>query len=375
MKPSASAAVARGVFWASAGFYALVAFEFFYMVSPFAAYLYGIYGPGLGALQLTGSTSWLVGFFLPHIARETGSPFLDWHEAIGTVFLIAGLAAFAGGAAQVYWSKLTRKRAIVGGMYRWVRHPQYLGLMTASFGMLLIWPRYLVIVAFVTVCFAYYLLSRLEERICTREFPDYAGYAAHTGMLLPLARMPWPATFGRSVVTGLTLYIVLLAAGFAAARALHDHAVGNLHVYETPNEAYLSVGRLPPDTIAAFARVATADPEVQAALGAHSDPGARFINYVMPTDLLISEVPMHLPPGHRTGHQSPSRQEQSRYKIVFTRAHFGRAEPADGREILRRAVNKSPIIEVWIDRRAGRVERVLEPPTQEFYAGMPVPVF
>jgi hypothetical protein len=73
--------------------------------------------------------------------------------------------------------------------------------------------------------------------------------------------------------------------------------------------------------------------------------------------------------------KSPSRQDQSRYKIVYIRAHIGRAEPAQGSEILRHAVNKSPIVEVWIDRRTGRVERILEPPVHEFYGGMPVPVF
>jgi hypothetical protein len=37
----------RSAFWASAAFYGLIAFEFFYMFSPFAVYLYGVYGPGL----------------------------------------------------------------------------------------------------------------------------------------------------------------------------------------------------------------------------------------------------------------------------------------------------------------------------------------
>ena len=42
---------ARGALWASMGFYVLIAFEFFYMASPFAAYLYAVYGPGLDWLQ------------------------------------------------------------------------------------------------------------------------------------------------------------------------------------------------------------------------------------------------------------------------------------------------------------------------------------
>jgi len=36
----------RGTLGALLAFYLLVAFEFFYMASPFAAYLYGVYRPG-----------------------------------------------------------------------------------------------------------------------------------------------------------------------------------------------------------------------------------------------------------------------------------------------------------------------------------------
>lgn len=36
---------------------------------------------------------------------------------------------------------------------------------------------------------------------------------------------------------------------------------------------------------------------------------------------------------------------------------------------------RSPLVEAWIDRAAGVVERVLPPPPDEPYGGMPVPVF
>ena len=49
---------ARGALWASISFYVLIAFEFFYMASPFAAYLYAVYGPGLDWLQASSATSW-----------------------------------------------------------------------------------------------------------------------------------------------------------------------------------------------------------------------------------------------------------------------------------------------------------------------------
>ena len=38
---------ARRTFWAVSAFYLLIAFEFFYMATPFALYFYSVYGPGL----------------------------------------------------------------------------------------------------------------------------------------------------------------------------------------------------------------------------------------------------------------------------------------------------------------------------------------
>ena len=71
---------ARRALWASGVFYALIAFEFFYMASPFAAYFYGVYGPGLDWLEGSETTSWLIRFFMPHLVEETTSWPVDVHE-------------------------------------------------------------------------------------------------------------------------------------------------------------------------------------------------------------------------------------------------------------------------------------------------------
>ena len=189
---------ARGALVVSGVFYVLVAFEFLYMASPFAAYFYGIYGPGLDWLQGSEATSWLIQFFLPHVVEETDSLLVDNLDLLGTVLLIAGLAGFAVGVVQVYYAKLTGKGAVTNVLYRHVRHPQYLALIVASIGMALIWPRYLVVLATVTVIFIYIALAKAEERICLRRFPGYADYMAQTGMFLPARfglRFPPPSAW------------------------------------------------------------------------------------------------------------------------------------------------------------------------------------
>lgn len=47
-------------------FYLLIGLEIIIMVSPFAAYFYGAYGPLLNLLYAYPATAWLTSFFLPH---------------------------------------------------------------------------------------------------------------------------------------------------------------------------------------------------------------------------------------------------------------------------------------------------------------------
>ncbi len=85
----------RSAFWASAAFYVLVAFEFIYMATPFAAYVYSAYVPGLNLVGDSPTASWLVSFFLPHIVAQTTSPLVNMHKAVGAVLAIAGLCGLS----------------------------------------------------------------------------------------------------------------------------------------------------------------------------------------------------------------------------------------------------------------------------------------
>ena len=372
----------RRASWTSAAFYLLIAFEFFYMVSPFATYLYAVYGPGLDWLAGSPTASWLVSFFLPHIVAQTTSPFVNGAEVVGGLLFVGGVLAFAIGAGQIYLSKLRRGGSVQGGIYRWIRHPQYLALMIASFGMVLIWPRFLVLLGFVTVVFIYIALARAEERACAREFSDYAAYRERTGMFVPrVLEAPFrllPRLQTRAARMGLWALCFASTLGAAAliGRAVQSHAVNNLYAHYTEDAAYVSVGAMPEGHITELAELARRDPRVANALDEADDGDTtRFINYILPTEMYVSEIPMHLPPGAVTTHTLPENPASGRYKIVFTEAAFGPGPHPEAAAIVKEALNKSPIIEAWIDRSARRVVRVFPPPAEAFYDGMPVPIF
>ena len=207
--PDRSVIHARRVVFASWIFYVLVALEFLYMASPFATYFYAVYGPGLDWLQLSGNTSWLVQFFMPHVVSETTSPLIDSRNTVGNILLLGGLAGFVIGVFQIYRAKLSGRGAVTGGLYRYIRHPQYLALIVASIGMLLLWPRYLVLLATLAMIFVYVALAVAEERSCLRRFPGYADYVERTGRFLPAwfgLRLALP--FGESPLTRLAGWVL-----------------------------------------------------------------------------------------------------------------------------------------------------------------------
>ncbi|MEJ2690998.1 MAG: methyltransferase, partial [Deltaproteobacteria bacterium] len=79
-----------------------------------------------------------------------------------------------------------KKGVVQISFYRKIRHPQYLFLAISGFGLLLYWPRFLILIFFVTMCYVYYFLARNEEGRMEKEQPqEYKKYLQSTPMFLP----------------------------------------------------------------------------------------------------------------------------------------------------------------------------------------------
>ena len=370
----------RRTFWATAIFYALIAFEFFYMASPFAIYFYSVYQPSLNFLNQYPGVAWLVSFFLPHIVIETSSPLVNTHNVVGAVLAAIGYLAFFIGAGQVYYHKLARKGAVTGGIYNVIRHPQYAALALCSFGLLVLWPRYLVLVMFVAILFAYYFLARAEERECEERFgQSYIDYKNKTNMFLPF-RIPFTdklpglpkSTLGK-VLAVLVLYVLAIAASFGLARGLQSLALNSLYGVYTKDAATIAVNAVAPDTLEKIAAIALTNDEAQARL-ANVPDNAKFINYVLPAQWHVSEIPMADVPGG-SGHYFPANYDENLYKIIFTQANLPANQTIEGKEILLSTVVRTPIVEVWVDLTQGSVVDIKDPTVTANYENVPVPVY
>ncbi len=215
--------------------YFVIALEVLIMISPFAAFFYSVFNPVLLFLARWPASRWLAAFFLPHMVLPPGL-FLKAIRVAGSVLFVAGAIAFLVCAGQVYSHKLFRRGPARAGLYRWIRHPQYLALSLAGLGLAILWPRLLTIVLWTVMVGLYSLLARDEERRMVNQFGDrYREYMARTGMFLlrgpeALVRRFLP----RSPVLGPTLgFAILVVVTVGGAFALRAYTVARLPLWSS----------------------------------------------------------------------------------------------------------------------------------------------
>ncbi|MEW6363241.1 MAG: isoprenylcysteine carboxylmethyltransferase family protein [Acidobacteriota bacterium] len=359
-----------------AAFYALIAFEFFYMASPFAAYFYAGYLPGLKILQLSSVTARLTGFFLPHLVTDTSSFLVNSAPFLGAFLTAVGLAGFAFGAVQIYSRKLRKMGAATGGVYKVLRHPQYASLIVAGAGLLLLWPRNLMAVLFVTMLFVYTILARIEEQECLRLYGDsYRDYMMRVPGILPvkiplIGCIPKPRTGVGRVAALLVLYVAAQALTLATVFAVQNYTIAQLHAVAGRDSVYVALDRVEASRIRDLAGMAETDPGVRSRLSALRQDGVRFVNYVMPQEWAVSEIQMN---GPRT-HETPAEYNRSKFKIIYTRAILPAPGDVSGQAILKQASGTRALFEAWVGED-GQIEKILEPPAKAFYGDVPVPVY
>ena len=356
--------------------YVLVVFEILFMISPFALHFYAAYGPTLNVLHRSSATAWLTQFYLPHFT-ETASPVLNAVGPLGGALIAVGLTAFLVAAIPVYWAKFRGRGPVTGGLYATIRHPQYVALAITGLGTALLWPRFLVLVTFVTMIFLYAWLAQWEEQQCVARFGDsYRDYQKRSGRFVPkrLADrlptiLPRKGTARRVIlaVAWPVTTVLTVAVGFM----VRDHALGQVAAIYADDRAVLSPARLSTGELRTAYELSLTHPEVQHALEGASD--ARFVVYVVPSEWLLPDLPLDVEHPPR-GHHVPRDFDRTRHKVLVTRARFHGAAPS-GAGIVKAAYGRYPLVVAHVDLRAGAVEQVLAAPPQVFWGDIPTPMF
>lgn len=369
----------KGTFWGAALFYFLIAFEFFYMAGPFAAYFYSVYAPALNFFNDIPILSWLNSFFLPHAVRETSSIIINSHEVIGAILAIGGFIAFSIGACQVYYNKLTKKGVVTGGIYNFVRHPQYISFIICSLGLLILWPRYIVLIMFITMIFAYYMLAKIEERECIAKFgQSYIDYKNKTNMFLPFSLNPFPKfkfpkTIRKKIMILASIYLAVLLISIGLAKGLQILSINSLYSVYTENSADISVCELSDKKINSIMEIIRSDSKVVSILS-DFDESTQYVNYILPTEWFAAEIPMNgLKLGK--GHLSPGDYDTNLFKVIITKVIIKGNNVVPSTNFLNNIYRRDAIAEIWINFSEQKVTQILDMPENIRYDGVPVAVY
>jgi protein-S-isoprenylcysteine O-methyltransferase Ste14 len=238
----------RGVFGGLVFLYFVIALEVLVMISPFAGFFYAVFNPVLLFFARSPATRWLAAFFLPHMVLPPGV-LLKVIRVAGSVLFVAGAAAFLVCAGQVYSLQILRRGPAQGGLYRWIRHPQYLALAVTGIGLAILWPRFLTVVLWTVMVALYWLLAEDEERRMTAQFGEqYREYMARTGMFLPRSVERAAGLLPGPLALRAGLGFVLLAAlVIGGAFALRAYTIRELPLWSAGRVAAMTI--LPGDAI------------------------------------------------------------------------------------------------------------------------------
>lgn len=102
---------------------------------------------------------------------------------INTVLVILGLWIMARAWRLIYKS---RGELVNYDIYKYIRHPQYLGLYLIMIAFLIQWPTLITLLMFPVLVYMYYRLSKQEEKELEKEFGEkFIEYRDKTPMFIP----------------------------------------------------------------------------------------------------------------------------------------------------------------------------------------------
>ena len=129
----------------------------------------------------------IIGVPLPRF----GEDFPDWVVGVGSVLVWVGLVILAlsifklGGSLTASPIPKNDSQLKTDGLYKWMRHPIYTGLIATSLGLAIEAESLLsILVALVLIALLSYK-AKWEETFLLERYPEYRTYMSKTGRFVP----------------------------------------------------------------------------------------------------------------------------------------------------------------------------------------------
>jgi hypothetical protein len=251
------------------------------------------------------------------------------------------------------------------------------GLAILGLGTLLLWPRFLVLVSYVSMLFLYAWLAEWEEERCLARFGEsYQNYQSRTGRFLPRGWLPrtpriLPPSGPRRVLAAFAIFLLVVGGSVLLGFGVRRYALSQVAALYTPAVAVLSPALLAEEELRTAYRTAGTDARVETALR-RGAPG-RLIIYVVPLEWHLPDLPLErtAPSG---GHHQAAGFDRRYYKVLFTRPRT-HVPGASGREIVLNAYGRDPIVVARVDISGPTVTTVETPPAHVRWGDIPTPMF
>ncbi len=267
----------------------IMAFEIMIMISPFAFFFYSVFNPVFNWLGQFPATRWLTSFFLPHMILPP-TLFLKIIRVSGSILFVLGFVSFIICALQVYLGKIFKWGIADKGIYKIIRHPQYLSLALWGIGMSILWPRFIVLATLSIMLILYYFLAKDEERRMLSQYGDsYMKYMENTGMFFPKFIDKWfkpvdaliPNKIIKNISVSLLLILIVMISGFA----LYNITLNSIAIDVKNNFSLVSM--LPEDSALMPAVALEIENDHNNGKLDPLDNNKEYLGYLMPVDYIM----------------------------------------------------------------------------------------
>ena len=143
-------------------------------------------GAGVASLMTVLGWYWLFGWLLISGAAKQKYPFPDfaWFSMCISICIL-GCATMIAADAQKYFTLRVKRRLITDGMYRFIRHPNYLGemLIYGSFA-LMVW-HWLVFMVLTWIWGGLFAVNMMLKEVSLSRYPEWEEYRRRSWWLFP----------------------------------------------------------------------------------------------------------------------------------------------------------------------------------------------
>jgi len=163
--------------------------------SIYLAFIVALYAEMYGFPLTIYILSWVLGYQNPltHTSGHILAPiigetlFFTFIHPLSNLLIALGVLLVIFGWKRIYGAQ---NELVTTGVYAYVRHPQYLGFLTLTFGMIVQWATILTLIMWPLLVVLYFRLAKQEENEMESKFGEkYREYKGNVSMLLPLPKL------------------------------------------------------------------------------------------------------------------------------------------------------------------------------------------